>query len=161
MTHAEFYDLHKKGCLPKPNILWQEKMENIDLKLQRQPLHRQLVTDGFVLLQKVNFETLLNAMRSVDADARRKKLLFDAISDHSTSSILNHWRQNMPLIPPSFFIPDQQYSELIKPAGFISDELYPLDGRHRLNAAYFFGEKDIPVLVWKRQAEQIQLILKM
>ena len=136
-------------------------MENIHLQLQSQSLHRQFITDGFVLLPKVNFETLLNAMRSVDADARRRKLLFDSLYDHSTNSILNHWRQNMPLIPPSFFIHDQQYSELIKPAGFISDELYPLDGRHRLNAAYFFGEKDIPVLVWKRQAEQIQSILKM
>src|SRR6202034_928498 len=104
MTPAELYDLHKKGCLSKPNILWHEKMENIDLTLQRQSLHKQFVTDGFVLLPKINFETRLNAMRPVDADARHKKLLFDAISDHSTSSILNHWRQNMPLIPPSFFI---------------------------------------------------------
>jgi hypothetical protein len=161
MTPAGLYNLHKKGFLPKPNILWHEKMENIHLKLQSQSLHRQFFTDGFVLLPKVDFETLLNAMRSVDADARRKKLLFDSIYDHSTSSILNHWRQNMPLIPPSFFIHDQQYSELIRPVGFTSNELYPLDGRHRLNAAYYFGEKEIPVLVWKRQAEQIQSILKM
>jgi hypothetical protein len=77
MTHAELYDLYKKGCLSKPNIHWHVKMDNIDLKLQHQALHKQLVADGFELLQEVDFETLLNAMRPVDANARRKKLLFD------------------------------------------------------------------------------------
>lgn len=77
------------------------------------------------------------------------------------SRVWDHWLNNQKLIPPTIIIFDQRYMDLLVPGGIPSRELQPIDGKHRLNVAYYFGAETMPIIVLERQVLSIRRRLRM
>lgn len=154
--------LFKSNSLPIPNVAWHTIESEIDLSLQRDKLVPELLTDGFTIIPEVDFELLLNKMTVQDAAMLRKRDLYSPkFHDRTISTILNHWINNEKLIPPTILIYDEIFVNALNNGRHIitSEELRPIDGKHRLHVSYYFGVKTIPILVINKQLSSIKDIL--
>lgn len=160
VIHEKILEEYRMGELERPNISWHLSINDIDVK-QGINMHPNLLSSGLSIISNVSMKTLMNCMNQDYVTALRRKKLYDENgSDRSTSQIINHWRQKRKLTPPTIVVFNQQLFEAIGKEHLIpSSELQPNDGRHRLNAAYYFGEESIPIVVWKPQHGTIKEIL--
>jgi hypothetical protein len=158
--HVKVMSAYTSGSLTTPQVKWHLSVGDIDMENGVQ-LVDALIKDGMSILKDVNIETLLNCMTIGYQDMVRSRHLFEHSADRSTSSIIHHWQQGEKLTPPTILVFTEEHFRKIGREHLISSvELVPIDGKHRLNAAYYFGETKIPILVRNPQLELIKTMLK-
>lgn len=88
---------------------------------------------------------------------REKKLYNPSLIDCQISDILNFWIKGEKLIPPTILVIDRTIKNTIKD----TDKIFPVDGKHRLNVAYYLGCTKIPIFVINKQLDKIKSILNL
>lgn len=158
---SEIRDLHALNLLHDIVPLWHEAPEQIDLNLQTHSIDTDIIRDGIDVIRNVNFEILLDHLVKGQSELIREKDLFNNdLLETSISKVVNHWRNGEALIPPTIVLVDPEYPNPLGITFAYNDELHPIDGKHRLNAAYYLGSEQIPIVVLKRQANKIKRILE-
>jgi hypothetical protein len=158
--HETFVLQWKAGTLPRPSVQWHQHIEDIDKDILAKAINRKLAADSFTVIPAVDVEVLLDKMRKVDANFYRKKVLYEDSHDRQTSRVLRHWYNREKLIPPTIMVFNQEYFDFISLDAIPSKELQPVDGKHRLNIAYYYETLSIPILVWNKQIDLITRILQ-
>ncbi len=146
-VHKEIKKLSDENKLVNIKTFWHLKLEDIDFSKQRNPLKEELRIAGVQIIEKVNVELLLNKFIGENTNLFREKVLYNIdLCDWQISEILNYWKNGMKLIPPTIQSINNKY-------------LFPSDGRHRLNIAYYYGVEEIPILVSNFEKQSIIEIL--
>lgn len=157
ITHEILIAAYREGNLPIPQIHWHLSETEIDLSLQRDALHPRLLVEGFTIIPNVDIETLFNQMTEADAAMfRRRELYNSSFNARTISSVLHSWLKDQKLIPPTIIVYDKEFADTLKIKIITSNELRPIDGKHRINVSYFFGAKSIPILVRNKQLQLIE-----
>ncbi|MBX2896369.1 MAG: hypothetical protein KF763_13050 [Cyclobacteriaceae bacterium] len=141
----EIFKEYESGQLDKIVPLWHTDIVDIDLRCQRHNLPAAKLRHGIEIIQNVDIELLFDNMFSSEAEYYREKKLFRDDSDWSISRVMDHWIKGEKLIPPTITFESHVTSR----------NLYPADGKHRINVAYFYGACQIPILILKSQRQQI------
>jgi hypothetical protein len=158
--HERVFEAYKSNTLLIPEVRWHIDSTKIDLSLQRDSFRKELLVDGISVIPEVDIGVLFNKMTKDDALMFRKKKLYNpSFNSKSISIVINHWLQGIKLIPPTIMIFNQEYADTLNIDIIVSKELRPIDGKHRINAAYFFGIKTIPILVRNKQLSIIKTYL--
>ena len=156
--HKEIYDLYKSGQLKNINPIWHINAEEIELTKQKENLTSKLLENGFTIIENIDIELLFDNMPSGNPEMFRKRKLYNnSLDEFKTSEVLDNWIKGVKLIPPTILVIDETIEKGIEN----TTKIYPTDGKHRLNAAYFFGAKKIPIFVINKQIESIKKILKL
>lgn len=155
-AYKELYNLYKDGQLPVITPLWHTVESDVDFSKQKDNLVDHHFSEGFTIIPDISIDSLFVNMPDGVADMYYDKNLFLDEWDLGTTDILTHWRNGEKLIPPTFLIMDKSMHEYCKAD---SKEIYPFDGKHRLNAAYSLGATHIPILVTNKQLVKIKAIL--
>ena len=156
LRNQELIKAYKSNDLPIPKIEWHLKNTEVDLSLQTTSLRPELFADGFTIIPDIQIETLFDRMTKADAAMFRKRKLYNtSFTDMTISSVLDFWLKGGKLIPPTIMIYTKEYAKTLKLNIFESTELMPVDGKHRINVAYYFGVKSIPILVINPQIHLI------
>ncbi|MBS1596054.1 MAG: hypothetical protein JST90_17210 [Bacteroidetes bacterium] len=155
-AHDKLYSLYKNGQLPPVKPLWHLDERDIDFSKQKDNLEAHHFSQGFTIIPDVPIDLLLANFPEGVADMFHEKKLFREEGDLGTTDILTHWSNNEKLIPPTFMVMDKTMHDYCDPN---SKEIYPFDGKHRLNAAYSLGETHVPILVTNKQLAKIKTIL--
>lgn len=154
--------LHRENELDNLLPHWHERIENIDLSLQKHQIDERVIEDGIAILPNVDLRKLLRRLVSYQRKMFEEAILFnESLDKTNTCLIIDFWLKKKPLIPPTVIIFDQDYPD---PAGIklqnLNDDFHPIDGKHRLNVAVFCKVQTLPILVLKRQEEKILSLLK-
>lgn len=129
----------KAGKVNPPIPIWNDRKEDINLELQPHKLNDDIILDGYEILW-VNFEELLDKLIQGNPKEFRKKKLFNRYFSASRMyRVWDNWVNGVKLIPPSIVS--------------VNGKLFPADGKHRLNVAYYLGVREIPVFVGSRDVE--------
>lgn len=158
------YDQHKivrnqfkKGIITQVTPLWHIEQNNINFDLQGDKISPDLLSNGYTILN-VKLENLIKSFDSGLPEMYLRKQLYNKKqSDEKISGVILKWLQGTPLIPPTILCRDSSLSFWNED----SDVLMPQDGKHRINVAYFFGAKTIPIIVMNKQLEKVKQILKL
>lgn len=149
LREAEIQELFDSGQLKSLEILWHENIDDIDLSKQYHSLDKPLLEAGFDIIKNVDIELLFDKMLEGNPQLFREKRLFhEELSSSNIANIIDHWLRKEKLIPPTILLVEN------------STDLFPTDGKHRLNVAYYFGVTTIPIFVINPQKEKILEILK-
>jgi hypothetical protein len=154
--HKEIQELFNSSKLTALNPLWHTDLNDIDLSKQRENLRDDLLEDGFTILQNIDIELLFDKMPSGNPELFREKNLYnDDLNDWKISDVIDNWLNNIKLIPPTILVIDKIIDS------FIEDtcQIFPTDGKHRINVAYYYGATTIPIFVVNKQLEKIKTIL--
>lgn len=139
----------KKGKIPQLTALWHTEQMNIDFEKQGGLAGKNHFSEGYKIIE-VNIHDLINSFLPHEIPVYMRKELFKKEQcEHQTSGVIYKWLQGIPLIPPTILD--------IHNNGC----LYPIDGKHRLNVAYFFGAETIPIIVANTQLEKVKQILNL
>lgn len=153
-THKKIFNLYQDGNLGAVLPLWE--LTDIDLKNQPHQLDESLLTEGYTILEGVDIELLFDHMLSGNPAMFREKVLYNKdLIKETISEIIHLWQSDIPLIPPTIVISDKTL-----PNGLVDTEkLFPADGKHRINVAYYFGITEIPIFVSNKQLGKMKRIL--
>ena len=145
------------GKLDLPIPIWKIDDNEIDLTLQRDKIHPKLLEKGISVIKDVSLDRLLNLFTIQDQRMFTGKELFDnKFNDTTISTILDFWKKDQSLLPPTICIFNKDYMELVCKNGIPSKELQPIDGKHRLRTAIYCGASKIPILVPTFQLEWVK-----
>lgn len=148
--HREIVDLFNSSKLTTLQPLWHTDIESIDLNKQRENLTDDLLEDGFTILQNIDIEVLFDKMYSGNPEMFREKKLYNKeLDDLKISGVIDNWLNNVKLIPPTILVIDNTY------------KVFPTDGKHRINVAYYYGATTIPIFVINKQLDKIKQILNL
>lgn len=160
--HDQIFKAYNEKTLSIPDVNWHLNVEEIDLSLQRDGYRKELLVGGITIIPDVDIELLLNSMTKENAAMFRRKELYEQdLPDMAISKVVNYWIHGTKLIPPTIMVFTQEYAETLNISIIPSKELQPVDGKHRLKVAYFFGVKQIPILVRTIQAPIIKKTLRL
>lgn len=100
------------------------------------PEHLKPEASRSILINDVSMEILITKLQRGNPEIIKSKDLFHPrMNRNKTGQIVDAWKRNIPLLPPTiFFIPQMKRLEIE-------------DGRHRLNIAYYFEAEKIPIIV--------------
>lgn len=145
----EIRQLHRQGELRGVTPLWHTDIRGFHLDDQPGNLDASLRRFGMEIILNVNFEKLLDNMFPEWAgDVREQELFHECLADEKTAVVIHHWMNHEKLIPPTItFEPRSERN------------LYPSDGKHRINAAYYLGVSVLPILVLTVQKDKILSLL--
>ena len=156
--HQEILNLFKSSKLTDLEPLWHTDINEIDLSKQRENLRSDLLDEGFTILQNINIELLFDKMQSGNPEMFREKELYnDDLNDWKISDVIDNWLNNVKLIPPTILVIDKVIDKTIND----TCKLFPTDGKHRINVAYYFGASTIPIFVVNKQLDKIKTILNL
>lgn len=157
--HEEIYELYQNSQLNNISPLWHVNEKDIDFNNQNNILRPDLLEDGFKNIENVDIESLLNCMLDGYQDLVREKILYNEEQDETNiSGVIDKWMNNIKLIPPTILI----WDTIVNRTGILEEDkekLFVQDGKHRINVAYYFGAKTLPILVINKQLERIKTIL--
>jgi hypothetical protein len=154
--HQEILNLFKSSKLTDLKPLWHTDINDIDLSKQRENLRDDLLDEGFTILQNINIELLFDKMQSGNPEMFREKELYnDDLNDWKISDVIDNWLNKVKLIPPTILVIDKVIDKSIND----TCKIFPTDGKHRINVAYYFGATTIPIFVVNKQLEKIKTIL--
>lgn len=154
--HKEIFELFESSQLTALKPLWHTDINDIDLSKQRHNLTAYLLIDGFTILQDIDIELLFSKMYPGNPEMFKEKILYnDDLIDWQISDIIDNWRNNIKLIPPTILVMDKVIDNSIEN----SCQIFPTDGKHRINVAYYYGAEAIPIFVINRQLDKIKRIL--
>jgi hypothetical protein len=146
--HRDIVDLFNSSKLPTLQPLWHTDVDNIDLSQQRENLNDDLLEDGYTILQNVDIDVLFDKMYSGNPEMfREKKLYNEDLDDLKISGVIDSWLNNLKLIPPTILVIEG------------TNKVFPTDGKHRINVAYYYGATDIPIFVINKQLNKMKSIL--
>ena len=152
--HQEIVKLFKSSKLTDLKPLWHTDINEIDLDQQRDNLCKDLLDEGFTILQNINIELLFDKMQSGNPEMFRERELYNGdLLDWKISDVIDNWMNNIKLIPPTILVIDNSISDTFK--------IFPTDGKHRINVAYYFGATTIPIFVVNKELEKIKRILNL
>jgi len=155
--YKEIYDSYRKGSLILPIAEWHTSESEIIFSLQRDQLDSRLLTSGFTIIPDVDINVLLNNMELQDEEMFKRNNLYDeSFSDSNISDVINCWMEGQKLIPPTIMIFDEEFFKRVNRTPYVTDELRPVDGKHRLKVSYYLKEKKIPITVLNWQVEKIK-----
>lgn len=154
--HQEIVKLFKSSKLTDLKPLWHTDISEIDLSKQRENLQNDLLDEGFTILQNIDIELLFDKMQPGNPEMFREKELYnDDLNDWKISDVIDNWINNVKLIPPTILVIDKVIDKSIND----TCKIFPTDGKHRINVAYYFGATTIPIFVVNKQLEKIKTIL--
>lgn len=129
--------------------LWHHDENQIDFERQGDEIDPDFFSEGFTILEadiRVLFKSFDPLWTSMFL---RKELYKKEQCPDKISGVVYHWMQGIHLIPPTILNVHD------------SDCLFPADGKHRLNVAYFFGAETIPIIVANKQLEKVKRIMNL
>ncbi len=160
--HRYVKALYDNNKLSELSIAWHLDPLNIDLSLQKDHLDERLLDQGFSIIPEVEIETLFDNMIEGNPQMFREKKLFNPdMIDTNISSVIDFWLKGEKLIPPTITVLDQTLATSLNISFTTSDKLFPTDGKHRINVAYYFEATKIPILVVNKQLVKIKQILNL
>jgi hypothetical protein len=155
--HHEIFQLFNSSQLPNIIPIWHTNIADIDLTKQRNNLTEDLLEEGFTIIEDVDIELLFDKIYSGNREMFREKELYNNdLDEMKISDVLDNWIKGTKLIPPTILVSDKTINNSITD----SNELFPTDGKHRLNVAYYYGATRIPIFVINKQLDKIKTILK-
>jgi hypothetical protein len=159
LKHEKHNELHKKSLLPNINPLWHLKNDDIDFNNQKDQLRPDLIDEGFTIIQNVDIELLLDCMLDGYQDLVRDKILYNEEQNETNiSGVIDKWLSNIKLIPPTILI----WDTIVDQTGILkkdTEKLFVQDGKHRINVAYYYGAKTLPIVVINKQLARMKTIL--
>jgi hypothetical protein len=124
---------------------WWSSLSEINLNQEDEHLR----PSHCIFVQNISINIVIENLRSKNKTTLADKQLFHKhLQVPKVWRIINHWKKDKKLIPPTI-----TWSNLY-------DSIEIEDGRHRFNTAMCLGESSIPVLVPKDNLEKILRILK-
>lgn len=160
--HKQLVSLYQTKKLIPPTPLWHLSADQIPY-FQFVNLSPKLRASGLTVIPQVDVNMLISLMPDGDQIHYSKKKLYNSSNDERrTSRIIYHWQKAEKLTPPTMIVFDAECVAVmgLRP-GYISPELRPVDGKHRLNAACSIGVKTIPIVVRTPQVSLIKQMLVM
>lgn len=126
----------------KISIAW--KTDKNEINLNDQPENFDEVIDGnYSIIEDVDIEKLLNISYAANSALFRERVLLNNdLDEDKILQVLVHWSNGESLIPPHFRIINE-------------NELMQSDGKHRINVAYFYRAKSIPIIVANSEFDEI------
>jgi hypothetical protein len=157
----EIYELYQNSELNSLSPLWNTENKDIDFNKQKDKLREDLLEDGFTIIENVDIELLLDCMFDGYPDLVREKILYNEEQNETNiSDVIDKWLSNTKLIPPTILVLDT----IVDQSGILKEDtnkLFVHDGKHRINVAYYFGAKTLPILVINKQLTRIKTILNL
>ncbi|MGJ1442669.1 hypothetical protein ACR788_15445 [Sphingobacterium siyangense] len=152
-----------EGKITSLQAFWHTNISDCDWNLQPHKLDFQVSNGNLAIITNVSLEKLIDHLVPYQKKMFKERQLFNgSLDDTNTAKIINHWLHSERLIPPTILIVDEKFPN---PAGNIqiefNDEFHPVDGKHRLNVANYFGTASIPIVVIERQEQKIRDIFSM
>jgi len=143
-----------KGIQP----VWHTDISKIDLLKQRDNFCEDLLVEEITIIDDVDIELLFDKMLTGVSEMFRKKVLYHKdLCDWKISDVLDKWLNSAKLIPPTIFVTDKTVDKYISN----TNNIFPIDGKHRLNVAYYYGVTNIPIIVVKKRLGKIKTILNL
>jgi len=139
----------KSGALDGLKPLWHIKNEDIDFLKQKDQLDEELLVEGYTIIPAVNFDKLLHSFYANQGSFINDKKIINrnGFIDTQLCRIVEHWQNEEALIPPI----------IIFNKGLSQN--WPADGKHRMKVAYYFGVKDIPIIIPNIYLEQVSALV--
>ena len=148
--HKEIVDLFNSSKLTTLQPLWHTEIDSIDLNKQNENLNADLLEDGFTILHNIDIEFLFDKMYPGNPEMFREKNLYNKeLDDLKISGVIDNWFKNVKLIPPTILVINN------------TNYVFPTDGKHRINVAYYFGATTLPIFVINKQLDKIKSILNL
>ncbi len=139
---------YESGEILTLNAHWHLSVNDIDFSCQREQINDDLLSEGYTLIPDVEVESLLDSMQDGNPELYRRKSLFGKYwSDYKICDVINHWQSDTRLIPPTII-----FNRLL-------NKIYVAEGKHRLNVAYFFGCKVLPIIVPNVYLPQVRKLI--
>jgi hypothetical protein len=136
--------LHTEGNLTSLSCQWHVNLSDINFFDLNNSEIFELLRDGLEIIDVVSIQKLIEAMPEEWLDLFEDRQLFhDDLGASNIANVIQHWRDGQKLIPPIITLMDN------------NEEVYPADGKHRVNVAYFFNADTIPIIVPKSQKDRI------
>lgn len=100
------------------------------------------------ILPNVNLKALIAHLSCGNNSLITQAGLFkEGFQDRKTEEILEHWKQGTKLMPPSIMVAKNNQGLCIS------------DGRHRINAAFYYQQECIPIIISKADLENALSLL--
>lgn len=136
---------------------WHTNPADIDFLLQKDKLDERLLSQGFSILESVDIEKLFDNLEDGNPQMFREKQLYHKdMIDTNISKVLNHWLKGEKLIPATITMTDNFLTSTLGCPEVDNPKLFATDGKHRLNVAYFYNCKKIPIIVLTPQLREIK-----
>ncbi len=137
----EFKKKYECGKLKPVQPLWHTDMDKIKIRRDKEHL-KPSNTD--LIINNIDVDQLLKSLDEESKVIFMEKTLFNnKMNSIKTYQVVTYWTKRRKLIPPRIFWEKD------------TDSLRIEDGRHRLNAAYCYGVKMIPVVIYKHQFSEV------
>jgi hypothetical protein len=147
----EIIQRHQIGTLESVVPLWHININELNFDDQPENLPAARMCKGIEIIQDVNFELLLdNMFPERAADYRKKELFHELLDDRKIARVINHWLNGEKLIPPTITFEERMEQE---------KNLFPAEGKHRLNVAYHYGASHIPIVILTSEKGKILPLL--
>ena len=148
-TVDDILEKHLSGKLQAVIPLWHTSVRDICLTDQPDNLPAVRSYKGIEIVNDVNFELLLNNMfPERAADYRERELFHRLLDEMKIARIIDHWSKGEKLIPPTITFEKRE-----------DRNLFPAEGKHRLNVAYYYRVSQIPIVILTSERERILPLL--